>query len=64
MKHKIFKYFFSSSNWFHCIYWPQKPLIVSMITVLGNIVQVLLQYKFGATPELRPNCSARYVPRV
>ena len=30
-------------------------LKVPKITVLGLIVQVLLQYKVGATPELGPN---------
>ena len=52
MKHKAFKYLFSSLNWFHCIYWFRKPLKVSKLTVLGHIVQVLLQYKVGVTPDL------------
>ena len=33
----------------------KKPLKVSMTTVLGHMVEVLLQYKVGATPELGPH---------
>ena len=32
----------------------ENPLKVSKITVLGHIVELLLQYKVGATPELGP----------
>ena len=32
----------------------EKPLKVSKITVIGQIVQVMLQHKVGATPELGP----------
>ena len=52
MKHKAFKYFFLVQIGFIVFIALENPLRVPKITVLGHIVQVLLQYKVGATPEL------------
>ena len=47
--------FYSSLSWFHCVIDLENLLKVLKITVLGLIVQVLLRYKVGATPELGPD---------
>ena len=47
--------FFRVSNGFIVFSGLENPIKVLKITVLGHIVQVLLQYKVGATPGLGPH---------
>ena len=55
VKYTAFKYIFSSLTWFHSVHWPRKSLKSLQDLRIGHIVQVFLQYKVGATPELGPD---------